>query len=271
MGTRAKKIGLVLSGGGHRGVAHAGGIKALEEFGIYPNIISGASAGALVGALYAANHSPEDIKEIFKKIKLFHISRLSRKKAGFFNVETFYDFLLDYFKRDNFDVLSKKMYITATDLVNAKVNVFDKGALIHPILASASFPGILTPVSIKGTLYSDGGILDNFPVSPIKEQCEVIYGIYASPIRKMALEEFKHSYNVLDRAFHLRIHQHSITKFELCDLVIYPKTLSKYGLFNTDHIDEIFEIGYQETVKALTKEFKTHEYAKSEYAPPQHS
>ncbi|WP_190811037.1 patatin-like phospholipase family protein [Flagellimonas sp. S3867] len=266
---KTKNIGLVLSGGGHRGVAHAGGIKALEEFGIYPNIISGASAGALVGALYAANYSPEAIKEIFKKIKLFNISRLARKKAGFINVETFYDFLLDYFKTDNFEALSKKMYVTATDLVNAKVNVFDKDNLIYPILASASFPGILTPVSIKGTLYSDGGILDNFPVDPIIDQCDVIYGIYASPIRKMAAEEFKHSYNVLDRAFHLRIHQHSITKFKLCDLVIYPKDLSKYGLFNTDHIDEVFEIGYQETIKELKKKFGTREYSKNEYASPQ--
>ena len=266
---KTKNIGLVLSGGGRRGVAHAGAIKAFEEFGIYPNIISGASAGALVGALYAANYSPEEIKEIFKKIKLFNISRLSRKKAGFFNVETFYDFLLDYFKKDNFNVLSKKMYITATDLVNAKVTVFNEDNLIHPILASASFPGILTPVTINGILYSDGGILDNFPIDPIKDQCDVIYGIYASPMRKMAVEEFKHSYNVLDRAFHLRIHQHSITKFKLCDMVVYPKDLSKYGLFNTDHIDEIFEIGYQETIKEVKKKFGTPAYTKNEYAPSQ--
>ncbi len=256
MNTKTGNIGIVLSGGGHRGVAHAGAIMAMEEYGLYPNIISGASAGALVGALYAANYTPKAIKDIFKKIKLFNISRLARKKAGLFNVETFYDFLLEHFKRDSFSVLSKKMFITATDLVNARVTVFSEGNLIYPILASASFPGVLTPVPIEGTLYSDGGILDNFPVYPIKEQCDMIYGIYASPIRKMEVGEFKHSYNVLDRAFQLRIHQHSMAKFKLCDMVVYPTGLSKYSLFNSNHIDEIFEIGYQETIKELNKKFE---------------
>ena len=256
MGTKTENIGLVLSGGGHRGVAHTGALMALEEHGLYPNVISGASAGALVGALYAANYTPMAIKGIFKKIKLFNISRLSRKKAGFFNVETFYDFLLSYFEKDSFSILSKKIYITATDLVNAKVKVFSEGNLIYPILASVSFPGILTPVPIEGTLYSDGGILDNFPIDPIKHQCDTLFGVYASPIRKMEVEEFKHSYNVLDRAFHLRIHQHSMTKFNMCDMVIYPKDLSKYGLFNSNHIDEIFEIGYQETKKMLGRGYR---------------
>ncbi|WP_165395197.1 patatin-like phospholipase family protein [Flagellimonas allohymeniacidonis] len=248
-----KNIGLVLSGGGYRCVAQAGALKAFEEYGIYPNIISGASAGALVGAFYAANYSPEDIKETFKKIKLFNLYRLARRKGGFINVESFYDFLLGYFKEDDFAALSKQLYVTATDLVNAKIRVFHTGDLIRPILASTSFPGILTPVDIKGTLYSDGGILDNFPVNPIKEQCDEIYGVYASPIRKMAVTEFKNSFTVLDRAFHLRIHQHSVSKFPQCDLVIYPRGLSKYGLFNTNHIDEIFQVGYQTTIQALEK------------------
>ena len=245
------KIGLVLSGGGYRCVAQAGALKAFEENGIYADIISGTSAGALVGGLYATGYTPEEIKAIFKKIKLFNVSRLARRKAGLINVESFYDFLLGYFKTDSFESLSKKLYVTATDLVNAKVRVFSSNSLIRPILASSSFPGILTPVDIDGTLYSDGGILDNFPVNPIKTECEKLYGVYASPIRKMAVDEFKNSFIVLDRAFHLRIHQHSVSKFPLCDLVIYPRSLSKYGLFNTNHIDKIFDIGYRTTIRAL--------------------
>jgi len=64
---KTSTIGLVLSGGGYRGIAHAGAIKAFEEAGIFPNHISGTSAGALVGALYAAEHSPEEILSFFKK------------------------------------------------------------------------------------------------------------------------------------------------------------------------------------------------------------
>ncbi|MEL6917683.1 MAG: patatin-like phospholipase family protein, partial [Bacteroidota bacterium] len=157
-----KKIGLVLSGGGHRGVAHAGAIKALEEYGISPNLISGSSAGALVGALYAADYKPEEMIKVFKNLKIFNISRYARKKPGFVDTNSFHGFLAAYFPENSFKFKKKELFITATDLVNAKIKVFTQGNLINSILASASFPGVFTPMSIDNCLYADGGILDNF-------------------------------------------------------------------------------------------------------------
>ncbi len=248
---QTKKIGLVLSGGGHRGVAHAGAIKALEEHGVLPTIISGTSAGALVGALYAAEYPPEEIVSFFKNAKIFSFSRYSRKKPGFLDMDTFRKFLLEYFPDNSFDSLQKKLYVTTTDLLKGTTKVFHKGDLISSILASASFPGVFTPVSIDGSLYSDGGILDNFPIDPIEHLCEKIYGIYVSPSRKMKMEDFKHSYDVMERAYYLKIHNSSVEKFSRCHLVIYPDKLSNYGLFKTNHLDEIFEIGYRATKEKL--------------------
>jgi len=246
------EIGLVLSGGGYRGVAHAGAIKALEEFNIVPDCISGTSAGALAGALYAANYSPEEILAVFKKVKIFGVTRYARNKPGWVDTDTFRDFLSQYFPKDSFSALHKSLYVTSTDLLNGHVKVFHSGQLIAPLLASASFPGIFSPVKIGSGLYSDGGILDNFPVSPIENTGE-IYGVYANPVMKMEMDEFKHSYDVVNRAFQLRMHKSSLKKFSKCDLVINPLELSGYRLFNSNHADELFEIGYRHTYAALQK------------------
>ncbi len=248
-----KEIGLVLSGGGHRGAAHAGAIKALNEYGIYPSIISGTSAGAFAGALYAANYSPEEILNAFKNVNLFTISRYARGKPGFVDTESFCSYLLEYFPENSFESLSKKLYVSATDLVNGTTKVFHEGDLILSILASLSFPGVFTPVAIDNSLFSDGGILDNFPIQPIAHKCKEIYGVYDSPIKEMMVDEFKHSYNVIDRAFHLKSHRDSIVKFSRCNLVIYPEELGNHSLFATNHLDEVFEIGYNAAKTELKK------------------
>ena len=254
-------IALVLSGGGYRGAAHAGAIKALEDFNIHPNLISGTSAGALAGALYAASYTPEEILGVFKKVKIFGVTRYARNKPGWVDTDTFRDFLLDYFPEDDFDHLSKTMYITSTDLLNGNVKVFNHGSLIRPLLASASFPGIFSPVVIGDGLFADGGILDNFPVAPVKN-ANVIYGVYANPVMKMQIEEFKHSYEVVSRAFQLRMHKTSLLKFSQCDLVINPKELSNFKLFNSNHADELYEIGYINMYEAIQKKKAETKYLK---------
>jgi NTE family protein len=249
---RTNKIGLVLSGGGYRGAAHAGAIKALEEFDIRADCISGTSAGALAGALYAANYSPEEILGVFKKVKIFGVARYARNKPGWVDTDKFREFLLQYFPDDSFDKLDKTLYVTSTDLLNGHVKVFNSGELIAPLLASASFPGIFSPVEIGDGLYADGGILDNFPVSPVKE-AKQIYGVYANPVMKMEMNDFKHSYDVVNRAFQLRMHKSSLLKFSSCDMVINPQELSRFRLFNSNHVEELFEIGYKHTYEALMK------------------
>ena len=76
-------LGLVLSGGGHRGVAHAGALKAMMERGIEYDVLSGVSAGSTVAAMYAAGYGPQDILDLFRKVKLFSFSTFARRGAGF--------------------------------------------------------------------------------------------------------------------------------------------------------------------------------------------
>ena len=96
--------GLVLSGGGVRGMAHIGAIKALEEHGVKPNYIAGTSAGAIVGALYAGGYGWETIFDFFKSIDLFSINKYALNKPGFVDTEKFYDRFTPFFPQDDFDI-----------------------------------------------------------------------------------------------------------------------------------------------------------------------
>ena len=244
-------IGLVLSGGGARGAAHIGVIKALEEYGISPTHIAGTSAGAIVGALYAAGVSWSEILNFFKTISIFQTNRYALHKPGFINSENFYDDLKVYFPKDNFDVLKIPLFITAANVIDGTLKIFSKGQLIKPIIASASFPGVFTPTEINGSFYIDGGTLNNFPVEPLKKDCDKIIGVYVNPLKKISIKDLKHSYKVVERAFKIKSASESLLKFPDCDLVIYPEDLINYGTFGMSNIDAIFDLGYITTKKIL--------------------
>jgi NTE family protein len=245
-------IGLVLSGGGMRGAAHIGVIKALEEAEIFPTHISGTSAGAIVGALYAYGYTWKEILKFYEGIQILDITKYALGKPGFIDAEKFYSEFSNYFKEDNFDVLKKSLTITATNVLNGKLEIFTKGELIKPILASAAFPGIFSPVKIKNTYYIDGGALNNFPVEPLTPSCYVIIGSYVNAYDDVTIDDLKHSYDVVERAFKLKSVKDDYTKFNTCDLIISPKELNKYGTFNTKNVNTIFKIGYEASKKALT-------------------
>ncbi|HBR55109.1 MAG TPA: patatin [Flavobacteriaceae bacterium] len=248
------KTGLVLSGGGARGVAHIGVLKALEERQIEITHLSGTSAGAIVGALYAAGHSWETILTFFKKVPIFHYKRYAYNKPGFIDTIKFYSDFFGFFEEDDFDSLQRKLYIPATNLIEGTERVFDEGQLIKPVLASAAFPGLFTPVLIDEIPYVDGGVLNNFPVEPLKNQCDTLIGVYVNPLEKIDASELKHSYQVANRAYHISFGSHCVAKFNELDLLIAPKNINRYGMFNLKNIDAIFEIGYNAAVASL-KEF----------------
>ena len=245
------KIGLVLSGGGARGAAHIGAIRALEEHGIFATHISGTSSGAIVGALYANDVPLMEILNFFKTIPIFRTNRYAFRKPGIIDSENFYGDLKNYFPDDDFAALKKPLYITATDIIKGTLKIFSKGQLIKPIIASASFPGVFTPTQINGSYYVDGGTLNNFPVEPLQANCDKIIGVYVNPLKKITAKDLKHSYTVVERAYKIKVAGESLKKFSVCDLVIDPEELINYGTFDMNNIDAIYELGYSATIKLL--------------------
>ncbi|WP_297693785.1 patatin-like phospholipase family protein [uncultured Eudoraea sp.] len=245
------KIGLVLSGGGFRGIAHIGVLKALDEFGFEITHIAGTSAGAVIGALYAGGLDWKQILEFIKEVNIFSLNNYAVGKPGFVDTEKLYDDFLVFFPDDNFESLKIPLYITATDILEGSLKVFTKGELIRPILASAAFPGVFTPVKIADSYYVDGGALNNFPVDLIKEHCKHIIGVYVNPFLKLEIDQLKRSYNVLERAYQIRAAKDSLPKFGDCTLVISPKDLINHRTFSIKDMDTVFNLGYEAAIMAL--------------------
>jgi len=244
-------VGLVLSGGGFLGVAHIGAIKALEEMDIHPTTISGTSAGAMVAALYAAGHSWQDMLTFFKELDLFSFKKYTLFKPGMIDTDKFYDDFKEYFPDDNFSALKKRLFIVATNMITGQARIFYEGPLIRPLLASGAFPGIMTPVKIDDVLYSDGGITNNFPTEPLSIYCEQSVGVFVSPLESANHDSLNSTMSVTQRAFTILRAQASIKKFSDCDVVVAPSALRQFSFLKKDSADEIFELGYQETLKKL--------------------
>lgn len=249
-----KNIGLVLSGGGSKGIAHAGVIKFLEEKNIKPSVISGTSAGAIIAALYAFGKTPNEILDFFKSIYFFHWRHFTLKKAGIVDSESFKNYFDAVFGETKIGDLEIPVIITATDLVRGKLKIFKpETKLSDAVLASSAFPGIISPFKINNTLYSDGGILNHFPTDLLQGRCDTIIGVYVSPIQDTVEKDLNSIRSVTTRAFELLSAQGNHQKFSLCDVVVEPKELSRYSTFETNKtkMDAIFNIGYEEAKKSF--------------------
>lgn len=244
-------IGLILSGGGMRGAAHIGVIRALEEHNISPTHIAGSSAGAIVGSLYAYGYKWEEILTFFNEVQLMSISKYALNKPGFIDAEKFYEEFKAYLKNDDFSFLKKKLFVTATNILNGKLKIFEKGELIKPVLASAAFPGLFAPVKIKSSYYIDGGVLNNFPLEAIKQKCDRFIGVYVDGFDVLTIKDLKHSHNVVERVFKIKSVIENQPKFAECDVMIVPPELNKFGTFDRKNSDEIVEIGYTAAKNAL--------------------
>jgi len=251
MNERHKHLGIVFSGGGVRGLAHVGVIKALEEYNIQPDYIAGASAGAIVGAFYAAGYGSGDILDFFKTTSLFKWSNFAFSKPGLIDMDKFISVFEQYFPENSFETLKKPLFITATDIVNGKSRLFSKGKLIEAILASAAFPLVFSPVQIGENLYSDGGIMNNFPIEPLQSYCDKIIGVYVSPVHPVDKSELTSAISVMERVYHIGVNSSSLSKLHHCDVLINPDELSTYGAFSLKYIEEIYQIGYRAAIEQL--------------------
>lgn len=243
------KIGIALSGGGVKGLCHAGVLKALEELGIKPEIISGVSAGSLVGALYSDGYSPDEIAILFEEISFRNMTKIRLPNGGFFKTDIFQNFLAKKLRAKTFEELYIPLRVVATDLDKGRSITFKSGPLIDPIVASCTFPVLFSPKIINGVHYVDGGVLKNFPVSTIRNDCEKVIGINASPL---VADEYKQSIlNVALRSYNFMFKANILHDKELCDLLIEPVDMGNYDTFDIDKGREIFELGYRSAKQLL--------------------
>lgn len=246
-------IGLVLSGGGSKGIAHAGVLKFMEEEGIKPSHIAGTSSGAIVSSLYAWGKTPEQILEFFKSIYFFHWRHFTFRKAGFIDSGAFINYFTSIFQDATIGDMPYKMHLTATDLVSGKLRIFGpETKLADAVLASSAFPGVISPYEIEGKLYSDGGILNHFPTDVLQGRVDTLIGVYVSPIQKIGASDLRSIRSVTTRAYDLLSANSNMQKLTLCDWIISPDELALYSTFETRKakMDDIFAIGYETAKKS---------------------
>lgn len=243
------KLGLALSGGGSKGIAHLGVLAALQEEGLKPEIISGTSAGAMAGAFFSDGSSPKEILQMFSNKKFSEFGSFSIPSGGIFKTDRFQRFLENHLKARTFEELEIPLVVVAADLAEGRIASFTKGELIPTILASCAVPIVFTPVEINKNHYVDGGIFKNFPVSTIRKDCEFVIGSNVSSIIK---EEYKHSIlHIAERSFRHMSVANTLNDRKLCDVLIESEDVSRYGMFQLENLEEIFERGYTSAKKVL--------------------
>lgn len=254
------KYGLVLSGGGARGLAHIGVIAALEAHGIHPGIISGSSMGAVVGALYAGGVSPEEMLKIAGDKKLHNLFNWTfPKRGGMLSLKLLKQVLEEYLPEDSFSKLRIKLCIVASNISAGREEVFSKGPLHQAVLASASIPIIFEPQIINNQTYVDGGLFNDMPVEPLLGKCD---RIIASHVNYNGPEpEITSIRAIAERVYRLAIYQHVQNNFSKCDYIIDPPELREHGIFDFKNIDQLYEIGFR-SAENLVNEMQKPEIAK---------
>tara|TARA_Y100001933_G_scaffold59502_2_gene59626 strand:+ start:40155 stop:40934 length:780 start_codon:yes stop_codon:yes gene_type:complete len=246
-----KSVGLVLSGGGVRGMAHIGLIKALREHGIEAQVVAGSSVGALVGALYANGNTVNEMLQFFRDTPLFQYSFFAIGKPGLIDTERYFSIFQRYFPEDGFESLSRPLYVVATDLMSGEEKVFHEGKLIHALLASAALTPFFSPVEINGILYADGGIMNNFPKEYVENDCDYIIGSNVSIAGTLQKKELKNSLQLTGRVTGLMIYASSREKINQCDLLVEPQELAGIGVLDKKGIEKAFTLGYDHAMKKL--------------------
>lgn len=243
------KTGVVLSGGGARGFAHLGVLKALNDTGIYPGVIAGTSAGALVGVLYADGYTPDEILNIMNSTSKLHYIRPTVPWEGLLEISGIERILMENLRAKNFEDLKIPLFVTATDLNNGIAEYFSSGELLKPVIASASIPVLFKPVVINKIHYVDGGVLDNMPIKPVEGMCDFIIGSFVNPT---GYEETVTSLvQVAERAFMLNMSKELDLKASMFDIFIAPQELKDYKILDPEKAIEVFEIGYKATKSKL--------------------
>lgn len=247
--TSTYQTGIVLSGGGARGFAHIGVLKALNEAGIYPDIISAVSAGSIIGALYADGHKPDTIFELLSEWDIYKLLRVYKPGFGVLKAMGIRKVLSRNLSTNELSELKIPLIISATNFTKATTEYFTSGSIIDAVMASSAVPLVLKPYIINGNMYVDGGLMNNLPVEPLEQKCTTLIGVNVNPVKEVS--HFNSFRNFADRVLHLAIRANINIHIPKFDLYIEPENLSGYGLFKLSSAKEIYQIGYDETCRIL--------------------
>ncbi len=248
-----KKIGLALGGGGAKGLAHIGIIKALEAAGIKIDYIAGTSMGALVGGWYAATGDIRALEDFIIHIKrndIFPIKEIFKHKDGaLFKGESIADKLRYELKNIKIEELKIPFAALATNAKNGDEVRLKNGDLVDAIRASAALPIVFAPIAIDGQLLIDGGLVNPVPADVVKKMgAEYVIAIdvssrwFTAPEKLVTTHDI---YHVIDSAFGIIEYQIAKNVLKIADLVLRPPVLN-YDWLDFGLAKELIKTGERE-------------------------
>ena len=243
------KIGLALGGGAARGFAHVGVIKTLEAHGIVPDLVAGTSAGAVVGALYAAGNDGFALQKLAHKLDESKISDWSLPDRGVLKGDALQKFINEAVGQRPLESLKKPFGAVATDLASGEGILFRTGNTGQAVRASATVPGVFRPVPISGREYVDGGLSSLIPVRHARQMgADVVIAVDISA--RPGNQNVRGTLDILLQTF--TIMGQNMAQYELkdADVVIRPKVGNVGSTDFTARHDAILE-GEQAALAAL--------------------
>ncbi len=242
------KVGLALSGGVVRGAAHLGVLDVLVEAQIPIDYIAGASAGSIVGSLYAAGKTTDDMRQFMKETGWFKLARLTLNSRGFVSFAPMEKLINQYLDHAQFENLQTPCSIVTTDMSQGVPYVFDSGSVAQAVRASSSIPGFVTPVELNGRLLCDGGASNNCPVDVLRDMGAEY--VIAVDIFSPSKPKFG-SIGMMITALETMIRQ-SGGGINQADCLITPD-LSGKSYFRFSKIEEYIDLGKQATLPLIDK------------------
>lgn len=254
---KPKKIGIALSGGGARGLAHIGVLDVLENEGIHISAVSGTSMGSVVGALYC---SGIQIKEIIKFMetnvwKRFVVSStLTLPNLPALNSRKVDRILSRYLAEKTFKDCQKLFCAVAVDVISRKKVFITHGKLVDAIKASIAIPGIFEPFIRDGMILYDGGIIEPLPIDAIRSMdVDFVIGVALNNIDRKEIPTAKTSiFSMIDLSLSIMEREIENQYFHKADVILQPKT-GDYGLFEFGKALEIIEAGRTEALKKIAE------------------
>lgn len=275
-------IGIAFAGGGIRGIAHVGVLKALEENNIKIEAVGGTSAGSIVAALYAMGYKPYYIYVLFKKYAqdIINIGNSSivngignfvkTKKIGIAGLndgtllEKMFNELATRKKMKAVADIKMPLVIPAVDIAEAKEYIFTNCAprnnvndeyiteisIGKAIRASSSFPAYFCPCEYKKHIFMDGGVLDNTPILPLKRICK--HKVMAVNFEADPVEENCDVMDIIMKTLDIMGNKIAEESFKQSDLVLTVST-DRAGLFDIEKMDKCYKFGYDTTMKNIDK------------------
>ncbi|MCG8183207.1 patatin-like phospholipase family protein [Tenacibaculum piscium] len=278
------KVGLVLSGGGAKGLAHIAVLKELEKSGVQLDYIGGTSMGAIVGGLYASGYTADQIKEIVLTTDFMQmvVDKIPRREMPFFNKEhdekyaislpiknkkiglplgvskgqNVLNFLTELLAPvddiKSFSNLPIPFFCIATNIETGAQEVLESGSLPLALRASGAFPSLLNPVEIDGKLLIDGGVVNNFPVDIMKEKVDFVIGVSVQG-KLLEKQELASAASLLMQIINFQMYKKSDEQVALLDVYLQPSLL-EYNVISFDKTAEILKEGTK-TVKPFKAVF----------------